>query len=103
MFDPVVQDEARYNDGRLEEAVECLVDKWIADESDEVIEECFHAASNLDMEEVGALLFRLYRTPSGSLLGSDVMAKLYAIAKRVYSTVDEKLNERACDVIEAGQ
>ncbi len=50
-FCPVMAAERRYNDGRLDDAIESLTMEWIADESDELAEALLHAFGKLDQHE----------------------------------------------------
>ena len=44
-FCPVAADEARYNDGRFDAAVESLMDEWTAEEGEE-LDDALNAAVN---------------------------------------------------------
>jgi len=56
-FCPVMADERRYNDGRLDDAIESLTMEWIADESDELSEALLHAFGKLDQYEFLSAVF----------------------------------------------
>lgn len=100
-FDPVVMDEWRYNSGKeqiAQDLAEAKARDWLeceTAEADEVVHDCMFSD---DMPtEIGYLLLELHKTRPEKLLGSDVLADLYRLAKKVDADVFEKLTEIALD------
>lgn len=91
-FCQITADEARYNDGRFEAAVESLVDSWIATDHHEVAEAALAAVQGFDDDQAQALGLALLHMTQGNRREAaiqEIERIAYVLARKATAMLDD--------------